>query len=73
MGASAERFEDDLFQYQIIILPAADTSLSKLPKKLQLRTQGVITTFAINPLPPAVKKLSGQDSYRFRVNDYRIA
>ena len=72
MGASAKRFEVDLIQYQIIILPAAQKSLSKLPKKLQLRIQGVITTLASNPLPPAAKKLVGRDNYRLRVSDYRI-
>ena len=72
MGASAKRFEVDLIQYQIIILPAAQKSLSRLPKKLQLRIQGVITTLASNPLPPVAKKLVGRDTYRLRVSDYRI-
>ena len=72
MGASAKRLEIDLIQYQIIILPAAEKSLSKLPKKMQLRIQGAITTLANNPLPPVAKKLVGQDNYRLRVSDYRI-
>ncbi len=72
MGASSKRFEIDLIQYQIIILPAAQKSLSKLPKRLQLRIQGVITTLANNPLPPVARKLVGRDIYRLRVSDYRI-
>ena len=72
MGASAKRFEADLIQYQIIILPAAQKSLSKLPKKMQLRIQGAITTLASNPLPPVTKKLVGRDTYRLRTSDYRI-
>ena len=72
MGASAKRFEIDLIQYQIRILPAAEKSLSKLPKKMQLRIQGAITVLASNPLPPVAKKLVGRDSYRLRVSDYRI-
>ena len=72
MGTSAKRLETDLIQYQIIILPAAEKSLSKLPKKMQLRIQGVITTLANNPLPPVAKKLVGRDNYRLRVSDYRI-
>lgn len=72
MGTSAKRLETDLIQYQIIILPAAKKSLSKLPKKMQLRIQGVITTLANNPLPPVAKKLVGRDNYRLRVSDYRI-
>ena len=72
MGAGTKRFEADLIQYQVIILPAAEKSLSKLPKKLQLRIQGVITTLASNPLPPVARKLVGRDAYRLRVSDYRI-
>jgi mRNA interferase RelE/StbE len=72
LGASAKRFEADLIKYQIIILPAAEKSLSKLPKKMQLRIQGAITTLASNPLPPVAKKLVGRDTYRLRVSDYRI-
>ena len=72
MGTSTKRFETDLIDYQIIILPAAEKSLSKLPKKMQLRIQGVITTLANNPLPPVAKKLVGRDNYRLRVSDYRI-
>ena len=72
LGTSAKRFEVDLIRYQVLILPAAEKSLSKLPKKLQLRIQGVITVLASNPLPPVASKLHGQDSYRIRVSDYRI-
>jgi mRNA interferase RelE/StbE len=72
LGASAKRFEVDLILYQIIILPAAQKSLSKLPKKMQLRIQGAITTLASNPLPPVTKKLVGRNTYRLRTSDYRI-
>jgi mRNA interferase RelE/StbE len=72
VGTSAKRFEADLIKYQIIILPAAEKSLSKLPKKMQVRIQGAITTLASNPVPPVSKKLVGRDSYRLRVSDYRI-
>jgi mRNA interferase RelE/StbE len=72
LGAGAKRFEVDLIQYQIRILPAAEKSLAKLSRKLQVRIQGVITTLASNPLPPVAKKLVGRDSYRLRVSDYRI-
>ena len=72
MGTSAKRFEVDLIKYQIIILPAAEKALSKLPKRMQVRIQGVITTLARNPVPPVSKKLVGRDNYRLRVSDYRI-
>ena len=72
MGAGSKRFEVDLIQYQIVLLPAAKKSLSKLPKKLQLRIQGAVSTLTSNPLPPVAKKLVGRDTYRVRVSDYRI-
>jgi mRNA interferase RelE/StbE len=72
LGTGAKRFEIDLIQYQIRILPAAEKSLSKLPKNMQLRIQGAITVLESNPLPPVSKKLVGRDSYRLRVSDYRI-
>jgi len=72
MGAGTKRFEVDLIQYQIVLLPAAKKSLSRLPKKLQLRIQGAVSTLASNPLPPVAKKLVGRDTYRLRVSDYRI-
>jgi len=61
-----------LIAYEIEFKESAAKSLSKLPKKIQLRIQGVITTLETNPLPPASKKLTGRDAYRIRVNDYRI-
>jgi len=61
-----------LIKYQIIILPAAEKALSKLPKRMQVRIQGAITTLASNPVPPVSKKLVGRDNYRLRVSDYRI-
>lgn len=72
MGTSAKRFEVDLIKYQIVVLPAAEKSLLKLPKKMQVRIQGAITTLASNPVPPVTRKLVGRDSYRLRVSDYRI-
>jgi mRNA interferase RelE/StbE len=72
LGTGTKRFEADLIKYQIIILPAAEKSLSKLPKKMQVRIQGAITTLASNPIPPVSKKLVGRDNYRLRVSDYRI-
>jgi mRNA interferase RelE/StbE len=72
VGTSTKRFEVDLIKYQIIILPAAEKALSKLPKRMQVRIQGAITTLASNPVPPVSKKLVGRDCYRLRVSDYRI-
>jgi len=61
-----------LIKYEIEFKPSAQKSLEKLPKKIQKRIQGVISTLEINPLPPVAKKLTGRDAYRIRVSDYRI-
>ena len=61
-----------MIKYEIEFKPSAQKSLEKLPKKIQKRIQGVISTLEINPLPPVAKKLTGRDAYRIRVSDYRI-
>lgn len=72
MGAGSEGLESDLIQYQVEFKAEAQKSLARLPKKVQRRIQGVITTLESNPLPPVAKKLTGRDAYRIRVSDYRI-
>ena len=61
-----------MIKYEIEFKPSAQKSLEMLPKKIQKRIQGVISTLEINPLPPVAKKLTGRDAYRIRVSDYRI-
>ena len=61
-----------MIQYQVEFKAEAQKSLARLPKKVQRRIQGVITTLESNPLPPVAKKLTGRDAYRIRVSDYRI-
>jgi len=61
-----------LIKYEIEFKPSAQKSFEKLPKKIQKRIQGVISTLETNPLPPVAKKLTGRDAYRIRVSDYRI-
>ena len=72
MGSGPEGSQSHLISYQIEFKDSAAKSLAKLPKKIQRRIQGVITTLATNPLPPAATKLTGRDAYRIRVSDYRI-
>ena len=72
MGSGKEGFETRLIKYQIEFSASASKSLADLPKKIQLRIQGVVATLESNPLPPVAKKLVGRDAYRIRVSDYRI-
>jgi len=72
MGSSAKGSPTELIRYEIEFKASAAQSLAKLPKKIQRRIQGAITTLETNPLPPAALKLTGRDAYRIRVSDYRI-
>lgn len=59
--------------YQILILPAAQRQLKKLPATTQQALITQIEHLADNPRPTNCKKLKGrQNQYRIRVGDYRI-
>ncbi|MEO1209165.1 MAG: type II toxin-antitoxin system RelE/ParE family toxin [Cyanobacteria bacterium J06638_20] len=59
--------------YQILILPAAQRQLKKLPATFQQALVTRIEYLAENPRPANCKKLKGrQNQYRIRVGDYRI-
>jgi mRNA interferase RelE/StbE len=59
--------------YAISIDPAALREMRKLPTKVRQDVASVIDSLAINPRPPAAKKLSAsKSSYRIRIGDYRI-
>ena len=72
MGSGPKGSETHLIKYKVEFKSSARNSLAKLPKKIQKRIQGVISTLEINPLPPVAKKLTGRDAYRIRISDYRI-
>lgn len=61
-----------MIKYHIEFSVSASKSLADLPKKIQLRIQGVVATLESNPLPPVATQLVGRDAYRIRVSDYRI-
>jgi mRNA interferase RelE/StbE len=60
--------------YQVVLRPAADKALSKLPRDVQARIISKTISLAENPRPSGVKKLQGQlNLYRVAVGSYRIA
>jgi len=72
LGPGKEGFESRLIKYEIVFSARAEKSINALPQKLQVRIHGAIATLENNPLPPVAKKLTGRDSYRIRVSEYRI-
>jgi mRNA interferase RelE/StbE len=60
-------------RYQIIIKPAAERSLDRLPRVTRRRIADRLEMLRDDPRPPGAVKLSGQDAmYRIRVGDYRV-
>jgi mRNA interferase RelE/StbE len=58
--------------YRVFITPSADRVIAKLPQDVRRRVADRIAALAENPRPPGSVKLTGEDTYRIRVGDYRI-
>jgi mRNA interferase RelE/StbE len=59
--------------YRIVLTPAADRQLAKLPRHAREMVAAAIVILASNPRPPGSIRLSGaHDLWRIRVRDYRI-
>jgi mRNA interferase RelE/StbE len=59
--------------YSIAFAKAAKRQFDKLPRPAQRRLGDVIAALAVDPRPPGVVKLTGEDRlYRVRSGDYRI-
>jgi mRNA interferase RelE/StbE len=59
--------------YRVVLAPAADRQLAKLPREAREMVAAAIVTLASNPRPPGAVKLAGAvDLWRIRVRDYRI-
>ena len=59
--------------YRILLSPAAQKALERLPLDIQNRLAGKISALAENPRPLGTKTLKGtKGDLRLRVGDYRI-
>lgn len=59
--------------YTVLLKPAAERELSRLPAPIQKRVAVKLRALRDNPRPVGVEKLQGEDDlYRVRVGDYRI-
>jgi mRNA interferase RelE/StbE len=63
----------DQSPYKVIFKPSADKALSKLPVDVQRRIVAAVEALAVEPRPPGVVKMAGDDNlWRVRVGEYRI-
>ena len=58
--------------YRLIVKQSVSKDLKKIPKKDVKKILTAIQSLAKNPRPPQSKKLSGQERYRLRQENYRI-
>jgi mRNA interferase RelE/StbE len=59
--------------YRVVLTPAADRQLAKLPRQPREMVAAAIVTLASNPRPPGAVKLAGAvDLWRIRVRHYRV-
>lgn len=59
--------------YRIEYQASAAKALAKLPRKTKSDIEKAVNQLANDPRPHGAKKLTGHDSWRIRVGDYRIA
>jgi mRNA-degrading endonuclease RelE of RelBE toxin-antitoxin system len=57
---------------RVVIAPAAQRHLGRLPPGDAARLRGPILVLGIDAYPPGVAKLTGTDFWRLRVGDLRI-
>jgi len=59
--------------YEITILPGVTRYLKTIPVQERNRILDHIISLRINPRPPDVKKVKGEENqWRIRVGDYRV-
>ncbi len=59
-------------KYSIKIKRSAEKSMDKLPSGMFERVATAILALETDPRPHRVKKLSGSQSFRLRIGDYRV-
>ena len=59
-------------KFEVIFKQSVAKDLRQIPKKDVTRILNRIKALSIEPRPPAVENLSGQDKYRVRQGAYRI-
>jgi mRNA interferase RelE/StbE len=59
--------------YHVVLTPAADRQLAKLPRQAREMVAAALVTLGTNPRPVGCVKLAGNDDlWRIRVRQYRV-
>jgi mRNA interferase RelE/StbE len=59
--------------YRVVLTPAADRQLAKVPREAREMVAAALVTLASNPRPPGAVKLADTlDLWRIRVRNYRV-
>ncbi len=58
--------------YKVRLTGRARKELTRLPQAVQSRVLAALRDLAVTPRPSGNKKLTGQESYRMRVRNYRV-
>lgn len=58
--------------YHVRIVRAAERELRAIARVTRVRIEQRILALEDNPRPPGAVKLTGMESYRLRVGDYRV-
>ena len=58
--------------YKLLINRSAAKELEELPLKVRRRIASKVDALRAEPRPSGVEKLSGQEKYRIRQDDYRV-
>jgi mRNA interferase RelE/StbE len=61
-----------LIQAEDVLKKSAARELEDIPKRDLVRVVERIRSLSVDPRPPGVEKLSGQERYRVRQGNYRI-
>lgn len=59
-------------RYAVYILGSAERALGRIAQPQQVKIIAAIRGLAGTPRPAGVKKLSGRESWRIRIGDYRV-
>lgn len=58
--------------YRVTVLPTAERAMRRIDPQHRARLRGAIAMLAVDPRPPASRRLRGRPGFRVRVGDYRI-
>lgn len=72
MGEGEEGFGSPMRPIVVEFRPGVEKILKKIDNKNRKRIAVAIELLRFDPIPPNAVRLSGEQSYRIRIGDYRV-